>query len=187
MNSLVSKLQYKTYETGEYLEEKARNLEETLMLIHNFPWEEQRHLIDIKLTSPSVTIQNNEGEYLKLGLFFNNKYCVYLFGEDNHFYEAHFSTLKEACEIVTDFFNNQLSYKKFEKHFLSFNQKHYFDTKIFNYQIGWRQLPILSFLGFLSIVTTYACYLLIGSNTAPWFVKVEIPLTSILFTFKFLY
>ncbi|MGI4022132.1 MAG: hypothetical protein ACRYFA_11545 [Janthinobacterium lividum] len=79
MCNLVSKLQYKTYETGEYSDEEARNLEETLILIQDFPWEEQRHLIDIKITGPSVTIQNDEGAYLKLGLFFNNKFCVYLF------------------------------------------------------------------------------------------------------------
>jgi hypothetical protein len=57
MAEFISKLQYKTYEKGEFSDEKARSLEETIQLIKNFPWEEQRGG-DVQLTGPSVTIQN---------------------------------------------------------------------------------------------------------------------------------
>jgi hypothetical protein len=76
MPEFISKIQYKTYEKGEFSDEKVRNVEETLSLIKEFPWNEQRG-VDVQPTGPSVTIQDEYVNYLKVGLYFNGKFCLY--------------------------------------------------------------------------------------------------------------
>ena len=66
MTNLVSKMQYKNFEAGEFIEEKERSFDETIELIGNFPWEAQREKIVIELTNPSVTMEGKNNDYLKL-------------------------------------------------------------------------------------------------------------------------
>ena len=135
MAEFISKLQYKTYEKGEFSDEKARSLEETIQLIKNFPWEEQRGS-DIQLTGPSVTIQNEYVEYLKLGLYFNGKFCLYFYDRNDHLFELHEPNLEDACQIVTDFFNGLSIEEKFDKHFFSIGPKSHFETSTFEYRVN---------------------------------------------------
>ena len=81
MPDFISKLQYKNYEKGEFSDEKVRGLDETIQLIKNFPWTKQRG-VDVQLTGPSVTIQNEYAEYLKT--------------------RASFSTVNSVCIITTE-------------------------------------------------------------------------------------
>ncbi|QEC79944.1 hypothetical protein [Mucilaginibacter ginsenosidivorax] len=83
MPQFISKLQRNTYEKGEFSDEQPRNLDETIQLIKDFPWDLERPLTDIQLTGPSVTIQDAELNYLKLGLYFGGKFCVYYLDKDN--------------------------------------------------------------------------------------------------------
>jgi hypothetical protein len=87
MPEFISKLQHNTYEKGEFSDEQPRDLEETINLIKDFPWDAERTLTDIQLTGPSVTILDNDLNYLKLGLYFGGKFCVYYLDKDNHLYE----------------------------------------------------------------------------------------------------
>jgi hypothetical protein len=84
MPAFISKVQHKTYEKGEFTDEKERSLAETISLINDFPWDKERPLTDIQLTGPSVTICDEDVNYLKVGLYFNGKYCLYFLGGDNH-------------------------------------------------------------------------------------------------------
>jgi hypothetical protein len=151
MPDFISKLQYKNYEKGEFSDEKVRGLTETIQLIKNFPWTEQRG-VDVQLTGPSVTIQNEYAEYLKLGLFFNGKFCLYYYDRNDHLFELHEPTLDAACDIVTDFFNGCLNEGTFDRHFFNIGSKSHFENGLFEYQVNKLWMTIYMVLAF-----SFAC------------------------------
>jgi hypothetical protein len=136
MLQLISKLQHNTYEKGEFSDEQSRDLEETIQSVKDFPWDAERALTDIQLTGPSVTIQDDDINYLKLGLYFNGKFCVYYLDRDNHLYEYHAKTIDEACGLVADFFSQTLDLSLFEKHFFNIGNKPHFITNDFIYRFN---------------------------------------------------
>ena len=81
MQEIRSKLQFGTFETGEFTEEKVRSYEDTIKVIEEFPWKKERANIVIALTNPSITLQNKEQEYLKLAIFFNEKFVLHFIGK----------------------------------------------------------------------------------------------------------
>jgi len=58
MTSLISKLQYREYEKGEFDAIAARTLEEVISAVLSFPWDTERHLTSVELTCPSVTVEH---------------------------------------------------------------------------------------------------------------------------------
>ncbi|AYL95353.1 hypothetical protein [Mucilaginibacter celer] len=160
MLQLVSKLQHNTYEKGEFSDEQPRDLDETIRLIKDFPWDAERALTDIQLTGPSVTIQDNDLNYLKLGLFFNGKFCVYYLDNHNHLYEYHAPSIDEACNQIEAFFNQTLDLKSYEKHFFNIGNQPHFKTANFIYRVNPLKIfamasgvsvYILSFIAFTSV------------------------------------
>lgn len=169
MPEFISKLQYKTYEKGEYSDEKSRKPDEIIKLIKSFPWEEQRGA-DVQLTGPSVTIKDEYGNYLKVGLHFNGKYRLYYLDCDDHLYEYPASDFDSILSVATDFFNGQIDLQKFEKHLFNIGNQGHFITKDFIYRVKpWRTILssrsfIVLFLMFL--VFTFAFI----STNAPFFI-----------------
>jgi hypothetical protein len=161
MAEFISKLQYKTYEKGEFSDEKIRSLEETIQLIKNFPWDEQRG-VDIQLTGPSVTIKDDYGNYLKVGLYFNSKFCLYYLDNDGHLYEYHTNELGNINNWITDFFDQQLDLAQFEKHIFSVNSRSHFDTGSFEYSMNKTimafYLLMMLFFSFVAVVGTIAFF-----------------------------
>ena len=156
MSEFISKLQYKTYEKGEFSGEKPRGLEETLQLIKDFPWDEQRG-VDVQLTGPSVTIQDEYVNYLKVGLYFNGKFSLYYLDHDNHLYEYHTDDLNDVCKQVTDFFSQQLDLGQFDKHVFSIGSKHHFENGAFDYGLSKRLVFSYAItVGFLLCVVSFA-------------------------------
>jgi len=156
MPEFISKLQHKTYEKGEFSDEKVRSLDETIKLIKTFPWDAERTLTDVQLTGPSVTIRDEDINYLKVGLYFNGKYCLYYLDSDNHLYEYHAPDIDDTCIQVADFFNASLDLQKFEKHLLNVGNKAYFDTNYFEYrEKPWRILMITALLLLYAVVTIF--------------------------------
>ncbi|GAB2696794.1 hypothetical protein GCM10027037_20940 [Mucilaginibacter koreensis] len=144
MSAFISKLQYKNYEPGEFTDEQPRTLEETLAIIKNYPWETERYMVEVEPTCPSVTVMNELGEYLKLGPYFNHKYCLYYLDAGHHLYEMHVATLEEACVVVTSFYETALPLKPFEKHTFSIGAARHFITRNFEYTFKWiYMLPYL--------------------------------------------
>ena len=135
MPDFISKLQYKNYERGEFCDEKVRTLDETIQLIKVFPWSEQRG-VDIQLTAPSVTIQDENFNYLKLAIYFNGKYCLYYLDNSGHLYEYHTESLDKAIDIITLFFDGLINLELFEKHLLSGNAKKHFENGVFDYSLN---------------------------------------------------
>jgi len=169
MPEFISKLQHKYYEKGEFTDEKVRNLEETIQLIRSFPWNKERGT-DIQLTGPSVTIRDKNGNYLKIALFFNGKYCLYYLDTDSHLYEYHTANLDEACDIVTKFFGGEISLQIFEKHLFSTGVRKHFEAGNFEYRISMLRGSIVMFLFtliFLLPVIMTLCFLPKGEMLWP--------------------
>lgn len=147
MPEFISKVQHNNYEKGEFSEEKVRSRNETLDLVKNFPFDVERSLTEIKLTGPSVTIQDEDLNYLKVGLYFNGKLCIYYLDKDNHLYECYVLDIDAACELVKDFFNGTLDLSKFDKHLFNIGNQANFVTNYFEYRENiWRILFINSLL-----------------------------------------
>ncbi len=136
MPQFISKIQHKTYEKGEFSDEQPRTLEETIDLIKTFPWDEERPLTDIQLTGPSVTIINEDREYLKVGLYFNGKFCLYFLDYGNHVYEYHAPDIHTDCSLVADYFDGTLDLQKFDKHLLDIAASKHFENKNFDYTVN---------------------------------------------------
>lgn len=133
MPEFISKLQHKNYETGEFSDEKARDLDETISLIKAFPWEDERHLTDIQLTGPSVTICNEAGECIKVSLYFNDKFIVYYLNKHKTVFERSYKSLDLACDVIAQFFNYTFKPEGFDKPLFNINNKKHFVTDQFEY------------------------------------------------------
>ena len=149
MPQFISKLQHNTFEKGEFSDEQSRNLDETISLVKNFPWDQERALTDIQLTGPSVAIRDNDLNYLKLGLYFGGKFCIYYLDKDNHLYEYHAPDLDSAISLVSDFFAQRLDLQIFEKHFFNIGNRVHFTTKNFIYELSPWNFSTLMLLSFI--------------------------------------
>ncbi|MBE9585182.1 hypothetical protein IM792_12045 [Mucilaginibacter sp. JRF] len=147
MPKLISKVQYKNYETGEFTNEQPRDLDETIALIKAFPWDDERHLTDIQLTGPSIIICNEADEYLKIGLYFNGKFALYYFDHKENLYEYYVPDLDKVTSIVRSFFQDDLDRNPFQKKFFSFGSEGHFLTHNFTYELNIYRWWFMALLG----------------------------------------
>ena len=166
---LVSKIQYKNYETGEFSSIALRTAEETLLLIDQFPWTEQRYLTNVQLTCPSVTIEQGTNSFLKIGPYFHGKFCLYLY-ENGRLYQKPITALVDCIETIKFYYNNKVISEELEKISLAFNSKKHFATAHFEYTITGKQT--LSFLLFPEIIMTVP---LSGPTLASFLTKPDRP------------
>lgn len=137
MTKLTSKVQYKNFEPGEFIYVKERDYDETISLIGNFPWESQREKIVIDLTNPSITIEGKNNDFLKLAVFFNQKYVLHYFDTTQTLFTKSFIHLKDSFEHIRNYFlqeNFDVTGFKRENTWLQYNLKH-FVSQSFNYVI----------------------------------------------------
>jgi hypothetical protein len=73
---LISKVQYKRSEKGEFHEIAKRDLNDTILLLENYPWDIERSLAPVELTCPSITLEHPIGTYLKIGPYFSGKFFL---------------------------------------------------------------------------------------------------------------
>jgi hypothetical protein len=165
MPSLISKLQYKYSEKGEFAEEKSRSLDETLQLFSTIKWDEERGG-EIGLTVPSVTIVDDMGNYLKVGTYFNGKFCLYYFDTGHRLYEHPVLNIEEAEPFIKDFFNGQLNVASFERHRGVINAASHFENGTFCYKVNaakfYARMAFFTFLAFLEALCF--CSLLVAQN-----------------------
>lgn len=141
MYELVSKIQYKDFEAGEFVESQKRSFEETIDLITKFPWNKQREKIVIDLTNPSITIEGNSKDYLKLGVFFNGKYVLHYFNSEQVLYTKSFQSLEDSFKYWKDFFSPCFAPTDFKKEYtwLMHNLKHFISRR-FHYQLSTKSV-----------------------------------------------
>jgi hypothetical protein len=133
MPEFISKLQYKTSEKGEYSDEKARSLEETIELVKSFPWAREQYA-DVSVTGPSITIQDYNGNFLKAGIYFGGRHSLYYMDNKHRYYVLMNVTIDVVFGKVNDFFKGQIDLQSFEKARFSFGAKGYFATNKFEYR-----------------------------------------------------
>ena len=143
MSQFISKLQYKTCEKGEYYDEKARDLADTLQLIKDFPWAVERYA-EIDLTGPSITIQNKNGHFLKIGIYYGGWHSLYYLDADNNFYQHLHIDMDEVFIRVTEFFNSEINLEAFEKKRFGSLKRRHFITNAFEYRIKLSRLFLLT-------------------------------------------
>ena len=143
MPEFISKLQYKTYEKGEYSDEKARSFKETIELINNFPWAREQYAA-VELTGPSITIKDENDNYLKAGIYYGGKFSLYYLDSKNHYYENQNVGIEVLRNKVAEFFEGQIDLENFEKHNFSIGLKSYFITHQFEYRIKFWKVLLLS-------------------------------------------
>ena len=107
--TLVSKIQYKNYEPGEFTEEKERTYEDTIHLIENFPWQQQRDHLIVSPTGPSITIESGLGEYLKLAPYYEGKFVLYYLDATGNLYTKSFPTYQGSFPLIQSFFEQRLT------------------------------------------------------------------------------
>jgi len=156
MTKLISKVQYKNFESGEFVDVQERTYEETIELIEKFPWGAQRDKITIQLTNPSITIEGENNDFLKLALFFNQKFVLYYFDESQNLYRKSFINLKDGYEYIRNFFiQPKFDISNFEKETTWFqnNLKH-FVIQDFKYVLTSKS--IISFLMPIQAIIFYS-------------------------------
>lgn len=137
MTHLTSKIQYANFEIGEFNQVKERTLEETIELIEHFPWEAQRESIMIGLTNPSVTIDGKNNDHLKFALFYNGKFVLHYFGQDQTLYTKSFSEIADSFKYISNYFvSSSFDTKDFKKENTLFqnNLKHFL-SQTFHYDV----------------------------------------------------
>jgi hypothetical protein len=103
---LVSKIQYKNFEPGEFTDRQARTCEQTIALIEQFPWETERDHLVVSLTNPSITMEGPEGDFLKLALYYNGKFVLHYLDPKHHLYTKSLPRYQDAYPVIQSFFAN---------------------------------------------------------------------------------
>jgi len=152
---LISKIQYKNYEPGEFTEEKERTYEDTIHLIESFPWNEQRDHLAIALTNPSVTMQG-PNYYLKLAPYYHGKFVLYYFNARKQLYIQSFQHYQDTYPVIKSFFEDspELSGFRLEASWFQPNI-HHFKTRAFRYSLN----PPLAISGALLMTILLLAYL----------------------------
>ncbi|RZK38594.1 MAG: hypothetical protein EOO90_21810 [Pedobacter sp.] len=151
MTKLTSKTQYKISEKGEFHNIAQRDLEETIALIIDYPWDVERSLATVELTCPSITIEHPIGSYLKIGPYFSGKFSLYYLGPGRKVHIKVASTLDEAVEWVRKYFNQQEQFDNFGNKEFKINPSAHFITNTFEYTTGSKalrsffQFPLIMF------------------------------------------
>lgn len=102
MRKFVSKVQYANYETGEFSLKRLPSAEETIALLNNFPWEQNHQIVSVELTCPSVTIEHPNGNFLKIGYYFNGKLCACFLNKNGSLSSKVINNLADCGQVVMD-------------------------------------------------------------------------------------
>lgn len=138
MKTLVTKIQYKNFEPGEFVDEQKRTYEETIRLIEEYPWNIQKEKFMGGLTNPSVTIEGCNDDYLKLAVFYNQKYVLLYLDNNQRIFSLSFKSLQEGYAYIKYFFEQpEFDLTGFKKESIWFekNLKH-FVTQDFRYELS---------------------------------------------------
>lgn len=148
MTLLISKVQFKRSEKGEFHDTAPRNLNDTISLIRNYPWDTERGLASIELTCPSITIEHPIGTFLKVGPYFSGKFSIYYLNTDNRVYLKTANTLEDAGIWVKLYFEQKGKLEGFERYGFTFKTAAHFQTNAFEYIVdrkaifGFFRFPI---------------------------------------------
>jgi len=108
MVKLISKIQLRNFEAGEFVKIQNRDFEDTIKLIEDFQWLEQRRNNVIDLTNPSVTIEGVNNDFLKIALFYNGKFVIYYLNKQRELYTKSIINLVDSFCFVHKLFKEEI-------------------------------------------------------------------------------
>ena len=153
---LVSKLQYFFYEVGEFSDIENRSLEQTIDLLKNYPWEEQRRSSFVSLDGASVTIEGRSGSFLKIGLYYHGKFALYLLNRHGKLFMKIADTWEKVLLIVNDFYNSTVREQDFVRYRAwVYSPSRHFVTREFKYSVSFTRV-----FWFLVLPVSFALFLL---------------------------
>ena len=167
MINLITKVQYKNFEPGEFIDVQQRSYEETIKLIEGFPWDSQRENIVNDLTNPSITIEGKNGDYLKLAVFSDQKYVLLYLNKEQRLFSHSFNSLEDGYAYIKRFFDqpafDTATFQKETtlwqnnlKHFVTQDFKYELTPKLLRrYLLSKRGLNILVPIIFLAILAVW--------------------------------
>lgn len=194
--TLPTKIQYKNFEPGEFTGKKDSRYEDTIQLIENFPWDEQRDHLQVSLTNPSITIEDRQGGCLKLALYYEGKFVLHYFNREKQLYTKSFSHYTDTYPYLRALFETgSFDTKDFKKeptwllhpslHFTE--QNFHYTLNIGNYWSSLLPASLLLFFsvtmpvlgmnsrigtgGKLAIFLVFSCFLLVGLSFLALFVN----------------
>lgn len=137
MDNLVSKFQHYFFEKGEFDNIKVRSFDETLSFINSVSLDNERGHSPIGLDGPSVTIEHENGTFLKLCIDYNNKFVLYYLNVRDQVFCRSAEDINALTETIYTFFEEGKMDASFKKHRIwsSGNKKH-FVTNSFEYKFG---------------------------------------------------
>lgn len=164
MKTLISKLQLDYYETGEFSHIEERTLQETLAMLHNFQWRKQDGFNVVRLSGPSIAIENG-GSYLKIGLYYYGKFSIYFLDEHNKLFLKIIDTLTEAEVYIAAFFEGTIRQLEFKKYFeFVFKKKKHFVTGHFAYRTTRKRMISIMIVPIIMAVCCSLVLLLLYSD-----------------------
>ena len=180
---LISKVQYKNFEPGEFTDRQQRNYEQTIALIEQFPWDKERDHLVVSLTNPSVTIEGPFGDFLKLALYYHDKFVLYYYNEGKQLYTASFAHYPDAYPAIRSFYENPSAVPdgfKLENTWMQHNGIHFQDG---NFHYAMNPLKIFPW----AIAAAFMCLLFLfsllqfilgppGRSTSIWPLLIILPL-----------
>lgn len=179
---LISKVQYKTCEKGEFHQIAQRSYEQTRALLYNFPWDDERHLTSVELTCPSVSVEHPDGTYLKVGPYFSGKFVLYYLNPRKTVCFKAVNTLDEAEDAIEQFFKQYGVLTDYAKYGFVINPSAHFITNTFEYTVN-RQATKTFFRG--PVFTALICLIMwVGMFFGPnggWNLGFPIAMVLILF------
>ncbi|MGV3585554.1 MAG: hypothetical protein ACO1OF_01025 [Adhaeribacter sp.] len=135
-------------------------------LVARFPWQEYRQPAFVKLTGPSVTIEHPAGKFLKIGLYYNNSFCLYYFDETEKLQVSVVPDLKDCFAAITALYNNADTFVSHQKAPFYEDPKKHFVTNPFEYTVD--RASILNFLFYPTIFHTFLFLLIFTLGFTDW-------------------
>lgn len=152
MSQLITKIQYRNCEAGEFFNIALRTFEETVEQIKGYPWALQRVNASVHFTCPSVSIENHSGNFLKLGPYYNGKFCLYLLDSTGVLSRCVLLTIEDSFPIIQDFYNDKSIAHHFSSLSFVFHARKHFVTNRFEYTVTFER--VIRFLIFPEIPLT---------------------------------
>lgn len=155
---LVSKIQYRNSEKGEFHHIAERSMEDTQSLIRTYPWAEERNRAPVQLTCPSVTIEHPDGSCLKVGPYFSSKFALYLLDQHNSVYIQIAASLDDVCAYVANYGQRGGRLSGFKKYSFTLKPADHFRTKVFRYttdinaKLTFFTIPLIGTPFFLGLI-----------------------------------
>lgn len=138
MKTLLTKVQYRNYEPGEFTDISHRSYEETVALVNVYDWQGSRDILSAEATGPSIAIEGTIG-ILKLGVYHNGQFILRLLTKENTLYERIVETLSEAIDFVQAMYDETLVPSQLFR-MPGLGMRKHFVTNSFIYRVTWKRI-----------------------------------------------